>query len=280
MKTLLVRFAPQPLSDGFVSALERIRNAEKPDCIIFSGGISTEELAVRLSVRTGIPCCTGAIRLSVTETGVTATRHIYGGELIADYHLPTPCFIVADRNIDLDDICPDEISPNEISPDEISICGKLLDIKQDHASESWFEGFEAKQDIAAGELKSAEKIIVAGRGIKNKAQLKTIAELADRLGAAVGATRPVVYNGLAPLSSQIGVSGTSVSPDVCLVIGASGSQAFLGAVDKKTRIIAVNSDPAAPIFHRADWGVIGDGNEILRELTEVMSSADDKGGVL
>ena len=251
MKLLLVRSAPAPLPVGAVSSLEKIWREESPDCILFAGSSALEQLAARLSARLGAPCCTGAINVSGVESVFKVTRRVYGGELLADYIFPFPCLIVLDRDVE---------------PGDISLPVEPVAIEPDYTSENWYGGFEASRDETAGELKSAAGIIAAGRGVKSKARFQTVVELAGKLGAAVGATRPAVYSGWAPLGTQIGVSGTSVKPEVCLIIAASGSQAFMGAIGKNTRIIAVNNDPEAAVFRRADWGVVCDGNEMLREL--------------
>ena len=262
MRLLFICSAPRPLPIGAARILEEIWRTETPDCVFFGGGYATEELAARLSVRVGVPCCAGAIGVQRTEDGFTVTRRLYGGELVADYHIGVPCLIVLDREYDMD---------------SINLSDTLRNVELEHQPESWYDEFSTEPDDSAGALKSAARIIVVGRGIKNKALFQEVSELANRLGAAVGATRPAVYNGWAPLSTQIGISGISVKPEVCLIIAASGSQAFLSAIDKNTRIIAVNDDPDAPVFYRADWGVVGDAGEIVRELLKITGDWEDPG---
>ena len=254
MKILLIRAVPRPLPSGAVSALEMIWREQAPECALFAGGAATEELAARLSVRLNVPCCTGVFSARSKECGFAAFRRVYGGELAAEYDLPVPCIIVSDKNID---------------PADIGLQGEFLKIEPEYRPDSWYEEFETGADETSGQLKSATRIIAAGRGIKSKTQFQKVSELADRLGAVAGATRPVVYNGWAPHSLQIGVSGVSVDPEMCLIIAASGSQAFLGAIGKNTKIIAINSDPEAPVFRRANWGVIGDVSQILSELLKL-----------
>ena len=254
MKLLLVRSAPSPLPLEAVDTLAGIWRGEAPDCMLFLGGSATEQLAARLSVRLGIQCCTGAVKICVSEKGFSVTRRFYSGEMTAVYTLPAPCLIVLDTDIDPEDAgIP-------------GIPGEPLIIEPGSKPEKWYDGFAQFPDDTAGDLKSAARIVAAGRGTGNKAQYRSACELAEKLGAAVGATRAAVYNGWAQPGAQIGISGTAVKPDMCLVIGASGSQAFLGAIGKNTKIIAVNNDPDAPVFRRANWGIVCDAGEILREL--------------
>ena len=257
MKILLTHSIEGALSADTVLELEELWRAQTPDCVLFSGGYRAVELMARLSIRVKAPCCTGAVSVTAADGGYIVKRHVYGGELTAEYHLPAPCLIALDRECD---------------PEELSLPDKPVTIELTYLPDRWFMGFFSGADRTANELKSAKKIIAVGRGIKRWTQVQTVMKLADRLDASVGATRPVVHKGWAPLNIQIGISGAPVKPDVCLIIGASGSQAFLSAIDKKTKIIAVDADPDSQVFRRADLGVVGDGIEIIRELMELTGS--------
>ena len=251
MRLLFVCSAPAPLPTGAAVALQKIWRDISPDCVFFGGGSGNEELAARLSVCLDVRCITGATSVAQTGDGFDVTRRVFGGELTAEYHVPAPCLIVLDR---------------ELPADGLYQFGEVTDLEPEYTAESWYDGFDPIPDDAACGLKSVKKIIAAGRGIGSRAQFGMIRNLAGRLGAAAGATRPVVMNGWAPMGAQVGVSGVSVDPEIILIIASSGAEAFLAGVGRGATIIAVNSDPGAAIFRRADWGVVGDGNEILREL--------------
>lgn len=114
---------------------------------------------------------------------------------------------------------------------------------------------------------SQSRIIVsAGRGIGQKKNLKLVEKLAEKLGGSVGATRPLVDLGYCPYSCQIGQTGVSVAPDLLICCGISGAVQHLAGIGGAKTIIAINSDPKAPIFSVADYQVVGDCVPVLEKL--------------
>jgi len=125
-------------------------------------------------------------------------------------------------------------------------------------------------------ISEAETIIAVGRGLKDKKDLKAVYDLADNIGAAVAATRPLVEAGWFPYTHQIGLSGRTVRPKLILTLGISGAVQFTACMRDADCIIAVNSDKRAPIFDVAHYGLVGDLYEILPLLREKVSA---RGGV-
>jgi len=118
------------------------------------------------------------------------------------------------------------------------------------------------------DLTEAEVIVTGGTGMKGAENFRLLDDLADVLGATVGATRGVVDSGWRSHDDQVGKSGKTVSPTLYFAVGLSGAIHHVMGMDTSKVVVAINKDPQAPIFQYADYGVLGDLFEVLPLLTE------------
>ncbi len=118
------------------------------------------------------------------------------------------------------------------------------------------------------DITSEEVLIAVGRGIESEDNIEEAQELADAIGAVLAASRPIIDQGWLPKSRQVGKSGVSVKPKIYIALGISGAPEHLEGMRDSATIIAINSDPQAPIFGIAHYGWVGDLFDFIPELTD------------
>jgi len=134
------------------------------------------------------------------------------------------------------------------------------------------EVLEVMRREKAVNLHAAQIIVAAGAGANNKETLALVKKLADTIGGVLAASRPLVDSGLLSHDHQVGQTGTTVRPNLYIACGISGQIQHRAGMVESQRIIAINSDPDAPIFNIAHYGIVGDLNEVIPEMISAYKS--------
>ena len=260
-----VYVAGDPVFDDFVVAptaalLAQLVTAKSPALVLVAGTAEGKEIAGRLAVKTDSGVLTDAVDLVPGDDGrPVAEQSIFGGATIVHSRVRRGTPIVAVR--------PNAVAPEaapgaaELSP--VSLAGEVTGAK--------VTGRVIAERGERPDLTEAQIVVSGGRGTGGAEGFGVIEQLADAMGAAVGASRAVTDAGWYPHQFQVGQTGKTVSPQLYMAIGISGAIQHRAGMQTSKTIIAVNKDPEAPIFELADFGVVGDLFKVVPQLLEEIS---------
>lgn len=246
--------------EPYTAAVEDYIKNVKPTIMLVGGTTLGRSLAPRLAARFKTGLTADCTILDIQEnTDLDQIRPAFGGNIMAHIHTPNhrPQFATVRYKIFS---APEKI---EIPTGKITLCN----INKEKLS-SKIEVLDVKPKTKEVGLEDAEVIIVASRAIKKQEDMKMIYKLADKLGAQVGGTRPMVEAGWLDPRKQIGLSGRTVKPKLIITCGVSGAVQFVAGMSGSDYIIAINQDEKAPIFDVAHMALIGDIYEIIPKLIE------------
>lgn len=242
-------------SSGYAEAIADYAKKVNADYLIIGNTSLGKDLAPKLAVKLNGNCAMDCIKLDVQSNEVVATRPIYAGKANIDVKLKSDVKVFTIRpNVFKAEI----LESKEPSVEVIEVANPNL--KSRVVS---FKKSEGKLDVAEADI-----IVSGGRGLKGPENFHLIEELAEALGAAVGASRAVVDAGWRSHDEQVGQTGKTVSPSLYVACGISGAIQHLAGMSSSKYIVAINKDKDAPIFSVADYGIAGDVFEILPVLTE------------
>jgi electron transfer flavoprotein alpha subunit len=228
---------------------------KSPAAVLVPATAEGKEVAGRLAVKIDSGVLTDVVDLA---EGFVGEHSIFGGAIIAHAKVKTGTPIVAVR--------PNAVSPETApgTPAEEQVSVTLSDAAK--GAKIVEKVVQEKGDRP--ELTEAAIVVSGGRGVGGADNFKIIEDLADSLGAAVGASRAVTDAGWYPHSFQVGQTGKTVSPQLYVAVGISGAIQHRAGMQTSKTIVAINKDPEAPIFELVDFGVVGDLFQVAPQLTE------------
>lgn len=244
-------------AEGCVAAIETYVEESKPDVILGGATNLGRDFFPRLAVALGAGIASDATEMRVQDGEVRFVRPMYGGKVLSE--------VAFTGSPALATIRPNVFPIAEPGENRGELAEKTVDVSQ--AIKTRVIRIE-QQVKKRADLTEADTIVAGGRGMKAAENFQLLEDLAEVIGATVGASRSVVDAKWRDQEDQVGKSGKTVSPKLYIAAGISGAIHHIMGMDTSKVILAVNKDPNAIIFNYADYGIVGDAMEVIPAMAE------------
>lgn len=247
---------------GYAAAVEAAAKAVSAEAVIVAGSAMGKDLTPRVSARLGAPAASDCIEASYADGKLTATRPAYGGKVQVTVSFASQPAILCIRT-NVFDTAPEDSSRSAatenlvVEPGEAELAMKITGVERTTGE---------RPDVSESDV-----VVSGGRGMQEGENFKMLEQLAEALGAGIGASRAAVDAGWRGHGDQVGQTGKFVSPSLYVACGISGAVQHLAGMLGSKVIVAVNKDPDAPIFKVANYGVVGDVFEVVPALIEELN---------
>ena len=247
------------LEQPYADCLIELSKAYEPEILLVGATAFGRAFAPRVAAALATGLTADCTRLEMDpDTGLLLqTRPAFGGNMMATIR-------TADRRPQMATVRPGVFSTPEMTEQAET---EVLKIPYEGPT-SPVRLLKQIAAVRGTDIGQSKRLVSAGRGIGQKKNMKLVQALADKLGGSVGASRPLVDLGYCPYDCQIGQTGHSVSPELLICCGISGAVQHLAGIGGAKTIIAINTDPTAPIFSVADYKIVGDCVPVLQALLD------------
>lgn len=248
----------KPALDALTAAIDLV----DPDAVLISNSIEGRDVAARIAVRLRKALLIDAIAVARDDEGIVSRHSVYGGSYSVDAAATFAAPIITVRQ-----------GAVEGRADAQPVVRHNLDYSPSGDAVATIENFEPiVSSSSRPELRGAKTVVSGGRGLGSAENFALVEQLADALGAAVGASRAAVDAGFIPSSAQVGQTGVSVSPQLYVALGISGAIQHKAGMQTAKTVVAINKDAEAPIFDITDFGVVGDVFEVVPQLIRALEA--------
>jgi electron transfer flavoprotein alpha subunit len=243
-----------------VAVLAHLVASGSPAAVLIASTAEGKEVAARLAVRSGSGLITDAVEVSQGDDGPVTEQSVFGGATVVRSKVTRGTPIITVR--------PNSTPPEPAAAAAVAeLAGVSVPLSAADQAVRIVDRV-VEQKGARPELSEASIVVSGGRGVGSAENFSIIEQLADSLGAAVGASRAATDAGWYPHQFQVGQTGKTVSPQLYIASGISGAIQHRAGMQTSKTIVAINKDPEAPIFELVDYGVVGDLNRVVPQLTE------------